>query len=83
MRRAAVPLLLTMLAGCASGVPSEHWAFEKAGATQAQMKRDRTDCFSEAIDAMNLDRGGLIRLDRHAYRSCMEQRGYAVRVTPD
>lgn len=52
--------------------------------TEAQLKRDRDECFAQSIGAGAVSRLGL-RIDRDAYRACMEGRGYQVSVamTPE
>ena len=79
IKRASAALLLTLLSGCASG--SGAWVFEKAGATEAQIKRDRDECFAQSIDTQpgnNVAVG--FQISREAYKACMEERGYRVRV---
>jgi hypothetical protein len=71
-------LTVSMFGGCVSGTGT--WVFEKSGTTEAQLKRDRDECFAQSIDAEN--HGGFgFQISRDAYRDCMEQRGYRVRVT--
>lgn len=67
--------------GCVSGVTTERWVFERPGTPEAQVKRDRSECFARSISATNADRGRLISVDREAYRQCMEERGYVARVS--
>jgi hypothetical protein len=77
--RTSAALLLTLLSGCATG--SGAWVFEKPGATEAQIKRDRDQCFAQSIDAEHGNRVAIgLRIDREAYKACMEGRGYRVRV---
>jgi hypothetical protein len=78
VRRAGAALLLTLLSGCASGGTT--WVFEKSGATEAQIKHDRDECFAQSIDT---DTNGVavgFQISREAYKACMEGRGYRVRV---
>ncbi len=78
MTRAAVVLLaLASLAGCATA-PAERWLFEKPGATEAERKRDQQECFTQAVDAVTTRPGLMMKMDRAAYRACMEQRGYTL-----
>jgi hypothetical protein len=78
MRIVTLLMVLALLGGCAAGV--EHWVFDKPGVADADLKRDRSECFAASVETVKL--GGLFRLDREAYRSCMEQRGYTLRVEP-
>ena len=80
MRRTrAALLLLALLGGCAPATAP--WVFEKSGVPEAQVKRDRDECFAQSIDTDYLNRGGLgFQISRDAYKACMEQRGYRVRV---
>jgi hypothetical protein len=81
MRRARAVLLLALLGGCATATGGETWVFEKPGMTEAQLRRDREECSAQAIDAEHLHRGGFpFRINRDAYKTCMQQRGYQVRV---
>ena len=79
MRRASAALLLTLVSGCAPG--SGAWVFEKAGATAAQIKRDRDECFAQSIDTQAGTQVAVgLPISRDAYKACMEGRGYRVRV---
>ena len=78
-RRASAALLLTLVSGCASGGTT--WVLEKSGATEAQIKHDRDECFAQSIDTERSDRAAVgLRISREAYKACMEGRGYRVRV---
>ena len=80
MRWTSAVLLLTLFGGCASGTAP--WVFEKSGTTEAQLKRDRDECFAQSIDTEDTNRPALgLRISRDTYRKCMELRGYRVRVT--
>jgi len=72
------------LSGCTASSGGVGWVFEKPDATDAQTKRDHSECYALSIDAADSDSGvvafGLTRLDRDAYRACMEARGYTLRV---
>jgi hypothetical protein len=82
MRRIAASLMvLVVLGGCGVGRSTGQWIFEKSGATEAEVKRDRSECFAESVDNPNPDVGGWIRVNREAYRACMERRGYSLRVS--
>lgn len=76
MRRIALVLLLGFTAGCATTTAPETWITDKPGATAADLSRVRSECACQSVDAAHLDRGGLLRLDRDAYRACMAQHGY-------
>lgn len=79
VRWASAALLLTLLSGCASGGGA--WVFEKAGATEAQIKRDRDECFAQSIDTEHGNHVAVgLQISRDAYKACMEGRGYRVRV---
>lgn len=80
MTRAAVlVVLLGLLAGCATA-PAERWVFDKPDVTDADRKRDQSQCFALAVDATTARPGLLMKLDREAYRACMEARGYRLRA---
>ena len=84
MQRLAMVLTLVMLsAGCASTTATERWTFERANTSDAQVKKDANDCLAQSLGATDLNRPGLVRVDRAAYRACMAQRGYTVRTTPE
>lgn len=70
-----------VLAGCASGPASERWVFAKSNATDAEMKRDQSECFMHSMDTHMPVAGAMPRLDREAYRACMEARGYQASTT--
>jgi hypothetical protein len=80
MRKTILASCLVLLSGCAAGVADERWVFEKSGASEAELKRDRSECFAASVGVSDMERGGLVRVDRKAYRACMEQRGYTLRV---
>jgi hypothetical protein len=86
LRATTLVLGVSLLAGCAASVGSGRWVFEKPGVTEAELKRDRGECFSLSIDP-DVDRTttgivdlGFIRLDRESYKACMEARGYVLRT---
>ncbi len=82
MSRFAAVLWLVLLGGCATSTgSSERWAFEKPGVSEAQKKRDQSECFAQSVDP-ETNKPGLMRMDRGAYRACMEARGYALRAEP-
>jgi hypothetical protein len=72
-------MLLMLFGGCATAGTA--WVFEKPGATDAQVKHDRDECFAQAIGPEPSNPGALgLQISRDAYRACMEGRGYRVRV---
>jgi hypothetical protein len=78
-RLTSATLLLTLFGGCASA--GTGWVFDKPGATEAQLRRDRGQCFAESIETENSKGASLgFRVNRDAYKACMEGRGYRVRV---
>ena len=72
-----------LLTGCAASSGGERWVFENPDASDAQTRRDRSECYTLSI-AADIDRRvvdfGFMQLDRNAYRACMEARGYRLRV---
>jgi hypothetical protein len=76
----ACVLVLALVGGCAT-TAAQPWSFEKSGMSEAELRRDQRDCFASAVDAADTDWAGWVKFDRVAYRACMEQRGYAVRVS--
>ena len=66
---------LVLLAGCAT-TESESWT--KAGATDEQMNRDRTECMSQARVVVPAPDGPRMRLDYPRYQRCMVERGYTM-----
>lgn len=80
MRKTVLASCLALLSGCVAGVAGERWVFEKPGVSEAELRRDRSECFAAAVGVSDMERGGLVRVDRAAYRACMEQRGYTLRV---
>jgi hypothetical protein len=77
LRRGTYLLLLALVGGCAPGLGSGQWVFERENTTAAQLKVDQSECFSASMD-LNYHRSGTIRVDRDAYRACMEARGYRI-----
>ena len=79
VRRAGAALLLTLSSGCASGGTT--WVFEKTGATEAQIKHDRDECFAQSIDTEHMTGVAMgFQISREAYKACMEGRGYRTRT---
>jgi hypothetical protein len=77
MRRIALVLLFGLVAGCATAGARELWSRDQPGATAEDLARDRDACLSESIDTAASSRGPLLlRVDRDAFRACMERRGY-------
>ncbi|HYS18724.1 MAG TPA: hypothetical protein VET45_17515 [Candidatus Binatia bacterium] len=80
---AALLLLSMFVSGCAPVRTTERWTFQKPGMTDAQRTQDQRDCLSQAIDPSGpLRLGEFVHLDRDAYKACMAQRGYALRIEP-
>jgi hypothetical protein len=79
VRWAGAALLLTLLSGCASGGTT--LIFEKSGATEAQIKHDRDECFARSINTEHMTGLAMgFQISREAYQACMEGRGYRTRV---
>jgi len=77
----AVASMLTLLSGCAPRMTTELWIFQKPGVTDAQRKQDRGNCLSQSIDPTGQVRmGEFIHLDREMYKTCIQQRGYTLRI---
>ncbi len=72
--------LLTLCAGCVTMPKAERWVFDKPGVAEAARKRDESQCFAAAIDAGATDRASMMKMDRPAYRACMERRGYTLQI---
>ena len=66
---------LVLLAGCAT-TESESWT--KAGVSDEQMNRDRTECMSQARVVVPAADGPRMRLDYPRYQRCMGDRGYTM-----
>lgn len=77
MKRTALGLLLILSAGCAG----EHkMMYQKPGVPEAQVKKDHTACVRESVTGEDQVLSNLLKLDREAYKRCMESRGYSIRV---
>lgn len=71
--------MVALLSGCASS--GARLIFEKTGTTEAEIKRDREQCFAESIDPEPAIRASMgFQLNRDVYQACMERRGYSVRT---
>ena len=66
---------LVLLAGCAT-TESESWT--KAGATEEQTSRDRTECMNQARVVVPSADGPRMRMDYPRYQRCMGERGYTM-----
>ena len=77
MKRTAVGLLLMLSAGCAA---EQKMMYEKPGVPEAQMKKDHTACVRESVTGEDKFLSNMLKLDRAVYKSCMESRGYTIRV---
>ncbi len=54
--------------------------YEKLGVPEAEMKKDHTACVRDSITGEDQFSGNLLKLDRAAYKRCMEGRGYSIRI---
>jgi hypothetical protein len=55
--------------------------YDKAGVTDEERRRDRTECAWTSITGRGVRRGfALFRIDRSAYEQCMSDRGYTIRT---
>lgn len=80
MRRAALLLAsLTLVAACAT--PPTRPVYVKAGVSEAERKKDNTDCLKAAVGT-NLDTRtfGAYSFDREQYAKCMQARGYTAQA---
>ena len=65
-----------LVAGCGTS----RAAYEKPGVAEVDRKRDEAECAKASIGGVGARRGfELYRIDREAYRQCMEGRGYTLR----
>ena len=70
--------LVALLAGCLTMPTKETWVFVKPGVAEADRKRDQSQCYAAAVNAGGSD--SMTKMDRPAYKACMEQRGYTLRI---
>ncbi len=77
MKRTALVLLLVLSAGCAA---EQKLLYGKPGVTEAQMKKDHTDCFRASVTGESPILSNILKLDREAFKRCMEGRGYTIRA---
>ena len=69
-------VMLFALTACAA----QQWTYAKAGATEADRKRDQTECARAALSDYTPARVlGAFKIDRDAFIKCLEDRGYTVR----
>ena len=78
MKRTGLAVLLLVSAGCATEQP--RWVFEKAGTPEAQLKKDQQACLRSSITGDDAIVSNLLKLDREAYKRCMQTRGYTIRA---
>jgi hypothetical protein len=78
MKRTALGLLLILSAGCAASEP--RMIYEKPGTPEAQAKKDHAACMRASVTGDDTIVSNILKLDREAYRHCMEGRGYTVRL---
>jgi len=50
--------------------------YEKPGATPDDIKKDQQACFRTSITGEDQIHSNILKLDRDAYKRCMESRGY-------
>ena len=77
MNRPALGFVLILSAGCAANEPK--LLFEKTGSTEAQTRRDQAACVRASITGEDQVAANILKLDREAYKRCMEDRGYTLR----
>jgi hypothetical protein len=77
MKRTALGLLLILSTGCAA---EYKMMYQKPGVPEAQAKKDHTACVRESVTGEDQFLSNLLKLDREAYKRCMEGRGYSIRV---
>ncbi len=77
MKRTAWGLLLILSAGCAA---EQKLLYEKPGVTEAQMKKDQRACMRESVTGDSPVVSNILKLDREAFKRCMEGRGYTMRT---
>jgi len=78
MLRMGVAVFVLALTGCAAEPP--RLVFEKAGAPEAQIKKDQRACLRASISADDAIVSNLLKIDREKYVRCMETRGYTIRT---
>ena len=83
MLKTVVSLVGFLLAvgGCAERVPPRV-LWEKAGAADAERKRDEAQCVTASVGMpQTVASLGVLRLDREAFETCMKGKGYSIRRT--
>jgi hypothetical protein len=76
---ASGPLVSCVLvAGCATSDTSSTVVYTKAGVGPADRQRDESECLRSSVGLDDQSRILVpFQIDRHAFRTCMEARGYA------
>ena len=80
MRQTALSFFVILSAGCVSMQEQPRMIFEKPGASQDQIKKDHTTCMRTSVTGEDQVISNLLKLDRAAYKRCMEDRGYTLRA---
>jgi hypothetical protein len=78
IKRTGMGLLLVLSVGCATTEPRV--IYEKAGTPEAQVKKDHAACVRASVTGEETIVSNILKLDREAYKRCMEGRGYTVRL---
>ena len=76
MKRKVWGLVLILSAGCAE---TPRMVYEKPGATPDQIKKDQQACVRASITGEDQIHSNILKLDRDAYKRCMEGRGYSLK----
>ena len=70
---------LAVLSACAEPA-RPRIAYDKAGVTEADRKRDESQCSAAAVTPSRSDMTlGVMRIDRDLFNACMKGRGYTPR----
>lgn len=78
MTRMVLGFFLMLSVGCAATEP--RIIYEKAGTPEAQAKKDHAACVRASVTGEETIVSNILKLDRDAYKRCMEGRGYTVRL---
>lgn len=70
--------IIGLLVGCASG-SSRLGVYDKAGAPEADVKRDRAACLRASASESDPFRFSGPTIDREGFARCMEGKGYTLR----
>ena len=70
---------LVVLAACGTA-PRPRVAYDKAGVSETDRKRDQAQCSAAAVAPSRSDVTlGMMRIDRNVFDECMKSRGYTPR----